>query len=91
MRFLKGVTKSKSYLKEFKPDAVIGTGGYVCGPVVYAAAKWGFQRSFMSKTACPASQISFSRNMLIRWQFALKRQNRIFLLKSCVYGKPESL
>ncbi|MCT4569464.1 hypothetical protein N3930_15630, partial [Bacillus thuringiensis] len=23
----------------FNPDIVIGTGGYVCGPVVYAAAK----------------------------------------------------
>jgi UDP-N-acetylglucosamine--N-acetylmuramyl-(pentapeptide) pyrophosphoryl-undecaprenol N-acetylglucosamine transferase len=39
IRFLKGVTDSKSILKEFKPDIVIGTGGYVCGPVVYAAAK----------------------------------------------------
>lgn len=36
-RFLKGVQKSKKILKEFKPDIVIGTGGYVCGPVVYAA------------------------------------------------------
>ena len=25
-------------LKEFKPDAVIGTGGYVCFPVVFIAA-----------------------------------------------------
>jgi UDP-N-acetylglucosamine--N-acetylmuramyl-(pentapeptide) pyrophosphoryl-undecaprenol N-acetylglucosamine transferase len=39
IRFLKGVTDSKRILKEFKPDIVIGTGGYVCGPVVYAAAK----------------------------------------------------
>lgn len=39
MRFLKGVSKSKKILKEFKPDVVIGTGGYVCGPVVYAASK----------------------------------------------------
>ncbi|MDF0725277.1 undecaprenyldiphospho-muramoylpentapeptide beta-N-acetylglucosaminyltransferase [Cytobacillus sp. S13-E01] len=39
MRFLKGVSVSKRYLKEFKPDVVIGTGGYVCGPVVYAASK----------------------------------------------------
>ncbi|MGE6631295.1 undecaprenyldiphospho-muramoylpentapeptide beta-N-acetylglucosaminyltransferase [Bacillus sp. NPDC077027] len=39
MRFLKGVQKSKAYLKEFQPNAVIGTGGYVCGPVVYAASK----------------------------------------------------
>jgi UDP-N-acetylglucosamine--N-acetylmuramyl-(pentapeptide) pyrophosphoryl-undecaprenol N-acetylglucosamine transferase len=38
-RFLKGVQDSKKILKAFKPDIVIGTGGYVCGPVVYAAAK----------------------------------------------------
>jgi UDP-N-acetylglucosamine--N-acetylmuramyl-(pentapeptide) pyrophosphoryl-undecaprenol N-acetylglucosamine transferase len=38
-RFLKGVTDSKKMLKDFQPDVVIGTGGYVCGPVVYAAAK----------------------------------------------------
>ncbi|MDQ0198501.1 undecaprenyldiphospho-muramoylpentapeptide beta-N-acetylglucosaminyltransferase [Neobacillus ginsengisoli] len=38
-RFLKGAKDSKRLLKEFKPDIVIGTGGYVCGPVVYAAAK----------------------------------------------------
>ncbi|GGH74521.1 UDP-N-acetylglucosamine--N-acetylmuramyl-(pentapeptide) pyrophosphoryl-undecaprenol N-acetylglucosamine transferase [Pullulanibacillus pueri] len=39
MRFLKGVSKSKSLIHKFAPDVVIGTGGYVCGPVVYAAAK----------------------------------------------------
>ncbi|MFC5651683.1 undecaprenyldiphospho-muramoylpentapeptide beta-N-acetylglucosaminyltransferase [Paenibacillus solisilvae] len=41
MRFLKGVRRSKQLLREFKPDVVVGTGGYVCGPVVYAAAKLG--------------------------------------------------
>lgn len=39
MRFLKGVADSKKMIREFKPDVVIGTGGYVCGPVVYAASK----------------------------------------------------
>ncbi|KQL54718.1 UDP-diphospho-muramoylpentapeptide beta-N-acetylglucosaminyltransferase [Heyndrickxia shackletonii] len=38
-RFLKGVRECKKMIKSFKPDVVIGTGGYVCGPVVYAAAK----------------------------------------------------
>ncbi len=38
-RFLTAVSVSKKYIKEFNPDVVIGTGGYVCGPVVYAAAK----------------------------------------------------
>ncbi|MEH7234863.1 undecaprenyldiphospho-muramoylpentapeptide beta-N-acetylglucosaminyltransferase [Bacillus sp. JJ1562] len=38
-RFLRGVSDSKKLIKDFKPDVVIGTGGYVCGPVVYAASK----------------------------------------------------
>lgn len=33
------VAASKRIIKEFRPDAVIGTGGYVCGPVLYAAAR----------------------------------------------------
>ncbi|MFX3622644.1 MAG: undecaprenyldiphospho-muramoylpentapeptide beta-N-acetylglucosaminyltransferase [Ectobacillus sp.] len=41
MRFVKGVQDSKRYIRRFNPDVVIGTGGYVCGPVVYAAAKLG--------------------------------------------------
>lgn len=28
----------RKILREFRPDAVIGTGGYVCGPVVWSAA-----------------------------------------------------
>ncbi|SER63749.1 undecaprenyldiphospho-muramoylpentapeptide beta-N-acetylglucosaminyltransferase [Salipaludibacillus aurantiacus] len=39
LRFINAVRKSRKYIKEFKPDVVIGTGGYVCGPVVFAAAK----------------------------------------------------
>jgi len=38
-RFLAAVNRSKKILKEFKPDVVLGTGGYVAGPVVYAAHK----------------------------------------------------
>lgn len=41
LRFFQGVRRSKELLREFKPDVVVGTGGYVCGPVVYAAAKLG--------------------------------------------------
>ena len=34
---IKGIFDSKKILKEFKPDVVIGTGGYVCGPFLQAA------------------------------------------------------
>ncbi|GBG93947.1 UDP-N-acetylglucosamine--N-acetylmuramyl-(pentapeptide) pyrophosphoryl-undecaprenol N-acetylglucosamine transferase [Ligilactobacillus salitolerans] len=37
--FLKSVRDAKKIIKDFKPDVVVGTGGYVCGSVVYAAAK----------------------------------------------------
>lgn len=31
------IRKAKKIIKEFKPDVVMGTGGYVTGPVMYAA------------------------------------------------------
>lgn len=40
--FLTSIGKAKKIVKEFSPDIVIGTGGYVCAPVCYAAAKAGF-------------------------------------------------
>ena len=38
-RFAASIRIANRYIKEFNPDIVIGTGGYVCAPVVYAAAK----------------------------------------------------
>jgi len=34
-----GIHDSEKILKEFKPDLVIGTGGYICGPVMTASRK----------------------------------------------------
>ncbi|MFK2824911.1 undecaprenyldiphospho-muramoylpentapeptide beta-N-acetylglucosaminyltransferase [Bacillus sp. B190/17] len=53
MRFLKGVKECKKILRKFQPDAVIGTGGYVCGPVVYAAAKLGIPTIIHEQNSVP--------------------------------------
>lgn len=37
--FLTSIVKAKKTIKEFEPDVVIGTGGYVSAPVCYAASK----------------------------------------------------
>lgn len=37
-RLLKSFGEIRRIIKEFNPDAVIGTGGYVCGPVVFSCA-----------------------------------------------------
>ena len=34
-----GINDAKKIIRDFKPNVVIGTGGYVCGPVVYMASK----------------------------------------------------
>ncbi|NLM72847.1 MAG: undecaprenyldiphospho-muramoylpentapeptide beta-N-acetylglucosaminyltransferase [Clostridiaceae bacterium] len=38
LRLFRSFGRIRKILNEFKPDAVIGTGGYVCGPVVFSAA-----------------------------------------------------
>jgi len=38
-KLLKSVSDSKKIINKFQPDAFIGTGGFVCGPVGYAAHK----------------------------------------------------
>ncbi len=38
INYVKSTGVAKHIIKEFKPDVVIGTGGYVCAPVVKAAA-----------------------------------------------------
>ena len=35
----RGRSEAISVVREFRPDIVVGTGGYVCGPVVSAAKK----------------------------------------------------
>ncbi len=52
-RFIQGVKISKKLIREFRPDIVIGTGGYVCGPVVYAAAKLGIPTLVHEQNAIP--------------------------------------
>lgn len=45
-QFLKARSKCKKTIKEFDPDIVIGAGGYVTGPVIWAAKKLG-KRTFI--------------------------------------------
>lgn len=50
---IQGLLDSKKILKKFKPDIVIGTGGYVCGPVVYQANKMGIPTIIHESNAFP--------------------------------------
>ncbi|MBR5521350.1 MAG: undecaprenyldiphospho-muramoylpentapeptide beta-N-acetylglucosaminyltransferase [Oscillospiraceae bacterium] len=45
--------KAKKIIKDFGPDLVIGTGGYVCGPIVLQAAKMGIKTAIHEQNAFP--------------------------------------
>lgn len=51
--YLKAKKQTKKILSEFKPDLVIGTGGYVCGPVVKVASKLGIPCYIHEQNATP--------------------------------------
>lgn len=48
-----GCMDAKRIVKQFKPDLVIGTGGYVCGPVVLAARMAGIPAMIHEQNAFP--------------------------------------
>ena len=45
--------RSLSILRRFRPDAVLGVGGYASGPVVLAAALWGYPTAIQEQNSVP--------------------------------------
>ena len=52
-KLLLGLKEARSLLKALKPDLVIGTGGYVCGPVLFWAAQMGIPTCVQEQNAMP--------------------------------------
>jgi UDP-N-acetylglucosamine--N-acetylmuramyl-(pentapeptide) pyrophosphoryl-undecaprenol N-acetylglucosamine transferase len=48
-----GVKEAASILRSFRPDVVLGTGGYASGPVVLAASFLGIPRAIQEQNAVP--------------------------------------
>ena len=53
VRVLTAPRKAKKIIEEFKPDIVIGTGGYACWPSLAAAAKMGIPTIIHEANAVP--------------------------------------
>lgn len=53
MRLLVGLKDAYKLLTELQPDLVIGTGGYVCGPIVFLAAMRGIPTVIQEQNAMP--------------------------------------
>jgi UDP-N-acetylglucosamine--N-acetylmuramyl-(pentapeptide) pyrophosphoryl-undecaprenol N-acetylglucosamine transferase len=53
VKLFTGLGQSFSILRRFKPDVVIGTGGYVCGPVLLIAAIMGIPTIIQEQNVIP--------------------------------------
>ena len=53
----KGYGEAKKIIKEFKPDVVIGTGGYICGATISAAHNLGIPTLLHESNAFPGKAV----------------------------------
>lgn len=90
-RFLKGVRDSKKIVKDFNPDIVIGTGGYVCGPVVYAAAKLGIPTIIHEQNSVPGLTNKFLSRYVNKVAICFDEAKEFFPAEKVVFtGNPRA-
>ena len=53
----KGIGQAKNIVRDFKPDIVIGTGGYICGPTILAAMKYKIPTLLHESNAFPGKAV----------------------------------
>lgn len=84
------MSAAKRIIREFRPDAVIGTGGYVCYPVLHEAAKMGIPTAVHESNAEPGLTTRMLEGSvdLIMVGFESARQNYRHPDKVRVTGTP---
>jgi len=56
---LKATGKARKIIQQFKPDVIVGAGGYICGPVVWAAKKENIPVVLHESNAFPGKAVKF--------------------------------
>lgn len=84
IKTIKGIGEAKEIIQKFKPDLVIGTGGYICGPVVMAAKKCNVPVILHESNAFPGKAVKMlakkANTVLISFEEArekIKKANKI--------------
>lgn len=77
IRTLHGISQAKNIVKEFKPDIVIGTGGYICGAAIMAACKYKVPTLLHESNAFPGKAVKMLSKkvdtILVSFEDAKKR------------------
>ena len=74
---IKGYGEAKNIIKEFKPDIVIGTGGYICGATILAAHKLKIPTLLHESNAFPGKAVKMlarsTNTILVSFKDAIPR------------------
>lgn len=93
IKTLKGFGQARKIVKEFKPDIVIGTGGYICGAVLSAAQKEKIPTMLHESNAFPGKAVKMlakkTDTVLVSFKDAIDRLKNA---KNIVYtGTPTKI
>ena len=82
--------KAKRILKELSPDLVIGTGGYVSGPVLREAAKLNFKTAIHEQNAYPGITTKMLSDKVDRVMLAMPEAEKYLNCKNkpVIVGNP---
>lgn len=90
IKTIKGFSQAKKIIKEFSPDIVIGTGGYICGGAISSAYKLGIPTVIHESNAYPGKATKFLNKKLTKILLGFKDAEKFFddKTKLVVTGNP---
>lgn len=81
IKTIKGFNQAKKIVKEFNPDIVIGTGGYICGGAISSAHKLGIPTVIHESNAYPGRATKFLNKKLTKILLGFKDAEKFLKTK----------
>lgn len=90
-KFRLAINKSMKIIKEFNPDVIVGAGGYITAPVLYAAHKLNIPILIHEQNSIPGVSNKFIGNFADKICVSLPNSLKLFPKEKVVYtGNPRS-
>lgn len=87
--FIEARKKCKKLIKDFRPDAVIGVGGYVTGPVISVAKKLGYKTFIHEQNSIPGKANLYLSHFVDNIFISFKSSGKYFPEYKTIYtGNP---
>ena len=89
--YLNAIKKAEIELKKFKPDIVIGVGGYITAPVLVAANRLGIKTLIHEQNSIPGVSNKLLSRFVNKICISFKESEKYFPKKKTIYtGNPRS-